>query len=148
MAKNGLVVIAIGLVLTSCSRSIERAVLKLPASARSVAIERQPMHAHLAEYHRTLILERDGRPVARAGMFDDTGGYSRSNLYRISDTILLVRDAEASYTIDVAKETIVKDEERRFGGNFIGSFDVDASDRWRFISPDERKELPAEFRGG
>src|SRR5688500_13281629 len=90
----------------SCGTSSELAVFQFPASDRAVAIERQPSHWYLAEYRRALILESSGRPVARVAMFGDSGGYSRANLYRVTETIFLVRDADASYTIDVAEDTV------------------------------------------
>jgi hypothetical protein len=106
------------------------------------------MHAFLAENQRTLITEVEGRLVSRLGMFPDTGGYSRANLYRIDAQRVLLRDADSSYTIDVATGTVSKDEKRRAVGTFLGSCDFDGARTWRFIFAHERPELPTEFSGG
>jgi len=81
-------------------------------------------------------------------MDPDTGGYSRANLYRIDDQHALLRDADASYSIDLARGTVSKDETRRAGGIFLGSFDVDGARVWRFVPVLDRGEQPTEFRGG
>jgi hypothetical protein len=78
----------------------------------------------------------------------DSGGNSRTNLYRLDDTRLLLRDADASYVIDLAAHTIARDESRRKIDTFMGSFDVDSSTEWRFVPATERPELPTEFGGG
>ncbi len=81
-------------------------------------------------------------------MFPDTGGHSQANLYRIDDQRVLLRDADSSYTIEVATGTASKDEKRRAAAIFLGSFDVDATGTWRFILARERAELPTEFSRG
>jgi hypothetical protein len=58
-----------------------------------------------------------------------------------------LRDAEASYTVDLATSSITRHDDRRLGGTFVGSFDEDASANWRFIASTERGELPTEFPG-
>jgi hypothetical protein len=101
-----------------------RAAVQLPEIDRSLVIERQPMHAYLAEYHRELILARNGQWPTHLSIFDDTGGYSRA-LYRITRSIWLVRDAEASHTVDVTNDTILRDQQRRSGGSFRREFLLD-----------------------
>jgi hypothetical protein len=71
--------------------------------------------------------------LGRLGMFPDTGGYSRANLYRIDAQRMRLRDADSSYTIDVATGTLSKDEKRCAVGTFLGSFDFDGARTWRFI---------------
>ena len=134
--------------LAACASSGERATFRVPESSTAVTVERTPMHAYLAEYHRSVITEIQGRPASRAEMFPDTGGYSRANLYRLDAQRVLLRDADSSYTIDVTTGTVSKDAERRIAGTFLGSFDVDGSKRWLFIPARDRPELPTEFLGG
>ena len=98
-------------------------------------------HAFLAEYDRTVTIEIDGRPAARKTLFPDSGGYSRTNLYRLDAQHALLRDADASYTIDLASGAISKDDQRRKAGMFIGGFDIDTSKSWTFIPSSEREEL-------
>jgi len=134
--------------LVACASSGERATFRVPESNTAVTVERTPMHAYLAESHRSVIIKIQGRPASRAELFPDTGGYSRANLYRLDARRVLLRDADSSYTIDVTSGTVSKDAERRIAGTFLGSFDVDGSKTWRFIPARDRPELPTEFIGG
>src|SRR5262249_41956323 len=86
----------------SCARAQERALVHVPGSSVVIAIERVSPHAVLAEYDRTVTIEINGRPAARQTLFPDSGGYSRTNLYRLDAQHALLRDADASYTIDLA----------------------------------------------
>ncbi len=81
-------------------------------------------------------------------MFTDTGGYSRTNIYRVSHSIYVLRDAADSYEFDVARSALRKRESREVEGRFVGCFDIDDSRHWRFIPAAERQEMPAEFRSG
>jgi hypothetical protein len=132
----------------ACAEAPQIAKYSVHASDGTVLLERKRAHGGLAEYQRSASLLVGSQPVARVTLFVDTGGYSRTNLYRLSETRLLLRDAEASYVIDVVAKTITKDESRRKAGAFLGSFDVDASREWRFVPAAERPEMPTEFSGG
>ena len=136
------------LVFSACSHSTETAEYSIPASDVSVVIERQASHAFLAEYHRLAYLVSSRQPLAQTALLADSGGYSRTNLFRLTETTLLLRDADASYLVDVRAKSIEKDDSRRKEGIFVGSFDVDPSKAWRFIPAMERPELPTEFSGG
>jgi hypothetical protein len=140
--------VATMIVLTACGNSLELARYQQPNSTIAVAVQRAS-HGLFAEYERTVIVEFEGRAVAQLQMFPDTGGYSRANIYQLgNEHLVLLRDADASYTIDLATRIITKDKERRRSGTFLGSFDVDQSRRWRFIAAGERSELTTEFLGG
>jgi pyruvoyl-dependent arginine decarboxylase (PvlArgDC) len=116
---------AIIVVMTACGKSVERAKFQQPHSNIAVAIQRTS-HGTFAEYERTVIVELKGQIAAQLSMLPDTGGYSRTNLYQLGDEhLLLLRDADASYTIDLGTRVITKDEARRQTGTFLGSFDVD-----------------------
>jgi len=93
-------------------------------------------------------LNLETRKLAQADLYFDSGGYSRVNLYRISDSAFLIRDCFESFVVDTARQTIERDDTRRKEGAFVGSFDVDSSGAWRFISARERAELPTELKGG
>jgi hypothetical protein len=134
--------------LAACGQGLERASYRLPHSNVAVVIERSPAHSFLAEYERRVELNVQGNKVAQSDLLMDTGGYSRANLYQISETVYLIRDADASYLVDTATQRIKRDEVRRRQGAFLGSFDVDSSKTWRFIPAGERPELPTEFSGG
>ena len=134
-------------VMTACT-SPERATFFVLHSNTSVTVERLSRNLYLAEYERTIIIEKGGRPIKQLKMFPDTGGYSRANLYRLDGQTLLLRDAADSYTIDLVNQAVFKDESRREAGTFLGSFDRDGSKTWRFLPVGERPEMPTEFSGG
>src|SRR5437762_806738 len=51
------------LTVISCAGTQERALVHVPASPATIAIERVATHAFLAEYDRTVTIEIDGRPA-------------------------------------------------------------------------------------
>lgn len=126
----------------------ETASLSIPGSAVTVTIERRAMHSVLAEYHRTLILMHQQEEAGREQLFDDTGGYSRVNVYQLDDSTYRLRDAHSSYTLDINAAVIRSDSSRQAGGTYVGRFDVDDQREWRFIPASEGPELRAELRGG
>jgi hypothetical protein len=80
-------------------------------------------------------------------MFGDTGGYSRTNVYREGDSAYVLSDAEASYTVHIRPPSVRRDSARRGADAYIGAFDVDSAGQWRFIPAAEQPERPAEFKG-
>jgi hypothetical protein len=152
MRTSTLSIVVVALVcVAACGTTHERATAHVPDvfdPGMSIAIERTSMHAYLAEYRRALIVDKNGKESARLDLFQDTGGYSRVNLYRSSIGDPFVRDTFASYKIDLITGTIAKDEKRRAPAAFLGSFDVDSAGQWSFIVAAERAELPTELAGG
>lgn len=147
--RNGRVlVLLLFAVAAACAQAPQRAEYSVPGSDVTVALERKPTHRVVAEYERSASLLVGGQRVAQRALFSDTGGYSRTNLYQLGEARLLLRDADASYVVDPASKTIAKDESRRKGGTFLGSFDIDSSKQWRFVPAAERPEMPTEFKGG
>jgi hypothetical protein len=140
--------VLLALALGACREAREEAAYRVPNTDAAIVIERKPAHPVLAEYHRWARLDVSGKPATQVELFIDSGGYSRANLYRLSGTAMLLRDADASYLIDVAARIVTRDTQRRKAGSFLGSFDIDASKTWRYISAEERAELPTEFTGG
>ncbi len=136
------------LAVSACSANSKPAEFKVPQSNVSLVIEREPTHAFLAEYNRTLVLFVDGKERTRIRMFPDTGGYSRTNIYKASNSIYILRDAADVYELDVANLTLKGRESREAKGIFVGCFDMDDLREWGFIAATEREEMPAEFRGG
>ena len=109
-------------------------------SMTTLSIDRRGAHAFLAEYHRDLVIRHGEVEQARLPMTTDTGGYSRANLYRLSSGGLLVADFQDSYVVDLRAKTLRADGAQRREGQFLGSFDEDESERWRFIPSSERAE--------
>jgi hypothetical protein len=146
--KTILAICCAALAASACGASYKPAEFKAPYSNVSLVLEREPTHAFLAEYDRTLILLVHGKERARIRMSADTGGYSRTNIYKLSDSIYVLSDAADAYVLDVVNVTLKKSEHRETDGQFVGCFDTDDSKEWRFMAASERKEMPAEFRGG
>jgi len=131
----------------ACRESSELAIFGVPGTDRSIVVERRIGHASLSEYRRRVLLREGSETLDEAILLVDTGGYSRVNVYRTDDSTLVLRDADASYSVAVAAGTITRESNRYTDRTFLGSFDVDTAGRWRFISVSERPELPTEFRG-
>ena len=128
-----------------------RAVCQIPNSAISIILERRNIHLFLAEYERTLVLDIDGKEVLRHEVAIDTGGYSRMNVFRISeDEYLLVGQLSFDrYLLNVSTKALhrLREGSQFDSGRFVGSFDRDEKG-WRFISVSERsiqKSLIAEY---
>ena len=148
VSMRHLIAFVAAIALSACAGRQERAIVHVPASAATITIERTTTHPFFAEYDRAAITQVDGRPATRQTLFPDSGGYSRTNLYRLDAQHALPRDADASYTVGLAGGVVSKDDERRTAGMFIASFDIDDGKEWRFIRSSERGELETEFHGG
>jgi hypothetical protein len=117
---RNVITVATVVMMAACGNAVELARFQQPHSDTTVAIQRTS-HGPFAEYERTVIVELEGRTATQLSMFPDTGGYSRANLYQLEDErLLLLRDAEASYTIDLGARVITRDEARRQTGTFLG----------------------------
>ncbi len=121
------------------------AALKIQGTNYSIQIKRVHIHAFLAEYDRFLILTANGKSVAKLQIATDTGGYSRANVFSTkSGSVFLVQDLMGKYEVDVSRQEIKKmdfDCKSADDGNFIGAFDIDESEKWKFISVWERRLL-------
>lgn len=119
-----------------------KAIFQVPSSEVEIILERRAAHFFLAEYERTLILRIDGADVLSEEIGMDTGGFSRMNIYRNSPTEYFLSGALSfnKYKIDIARQAIVSAdlEEKAFDARFVGAFDRDENNEWRFISASER----------
>ena len=136
--------------LTACEYYFPRpceASAKLGDSGPEITVEIVPMHPYLAEYRRSLVLHRKGLPDQRIEMFPDTGGYSRTQLYRCPDGTLLVAGFFDAFNIDPVKHNIVRhNENAAHAGVYLGAFDRTKTHDWRFIdaSRSPERELVAQ----
>ena len=121
----------------------------LPDSSSQLVVQLEPMHPYLAEYRRSLLLRTSGKPDQRVEMFPDTGGYSRTQLYRLPDGIFVVRGFFDSVRIDVAKRSLALEPETHSGvGIYLGAFDDKGDGGWRFIGKNQSPEQPLVAGGG
>ena len=75
-------------------------------------------------------------------MFRDTGGYSRTNIFKVSESIYLLQDMNDLYELNVVQRRLRKVEYGELIPRekvFVGVFDVDDSKVWRFIPAKERE---------
>ena len=122
----------------------------LPDSDTQIVLELTPSHPFLAEYKRTLVLRKNGFPDQRVGMVADTGGYSRTQLYRLPDGHFFVRSFFEVIKIDPMKHRlIVLPEKQVVDGTYLGAFDDTSERKWQFISADKspKQTLIAELGG-
>ncbi len=122
------------------------AVFKVPQSTVEIVLERRCIHLFLAEYERTLVLQADGKEVLRQKAADDSGGYSRMNVFQVSSTEYFLRGEMDfdKHELDIKRLKINSGSllENPTSTKFVGAFDSDEKREWRFISADERSEQP------
>ena len=117
-----------------------KAIFRVPDSSFDIILERRNIHLFLAEYERTLVVRFDGKEVVRQEAADDTGGYSRMNVFQLSDhEYFLVGELSFdSYFLDISRKSLTRLERRENAlDSFVGSFDRDEKG-WRFIPVSER----------
>jgi hypothetical protein len=121
----------------------------LPGTNSSVAVQLEPMHLYLAEYRRKLVLRRPGMPDMYVDLFPDTGGYVRTQLYRLSDGRFLIRGFFDAVVVDSEKHTLTEQSGIPTNvGSYLGAFDEIPRDQWRFISAAKSPEQSLKAEGG
>jgi hypothetical protein len=115
--------------------------VSLPGTPFKLVARLEPSHLFLREYRRSLVLREDGASDRRVEMSDDTGGYSRSQLYQLPDGRFQVRGFFDSAVIDPANHTLEAGA-NSFQGQvkYLGAFDHTASGEWKFIPADQSPE--------
>ena len=144
----GLAVLAVGSVVVSYYfPPTYEASTALPESNSVVAVQLEPMHPWLAEYRRTLVLRTSGAPEQKVNMFADSGGYSRTQIYRVADKVFLVRGYFDAYLIDLATQTIAPVQGPNHSSpRYLGAF-VDYGHKWEFLDAQRSPEQPLKAGG-
>ena len=125
------------------------AAASLPGTTSKVVVQLEPMHLYLAEYRRLLILRKNGAPDQRIEMFADTGGYSRTQLYRLPNGRFLVRGFFDAVIIDPEKHTLITETNNMLGhGTYLGAFDDTAGGQWQFFAAAQSPEQSLAAGGG
>lgn len=119
------------------------AVAFFPKSSSQIVMELEPMHPWLAEYKRFAVIRENGKPARRLEIFPDTGGYSRTQLYRLPSGILLLNGFFDSVKINPATHSLISGPEvAAVDGTYLGAFDRTRDGKWQFIdaarSPEQR----------
>ncbi|MPZ75130.1 MAG: hypothetical protein GEU77_01245 [Deltaproteobacteria bacterium] len=111
---------------------------RLPGSNSSIAVQLQPMHPYLAEYRRAVVLRKPGASDLRKDMFPDTGGYSRTQLYRLSNGRFVIQGFFDAFVIDPQAHSIsAADAKLVETAKYLGAFDDSRDGHWRFIPESE-----------
>lgn len=114
-----------------------KAVYEFPGSSARLVLERSPIHLFLAEYERTLILCNGTEETIRRKAAEDSGGYSRMEVYRISEREYFLKgDLDFDrYFLDIRtnsfRDAILENIPRN--AKLVGAFDRDDEKRWRFL---------------
>lgn len=107
------------------------------------------MHLYLSEYRRSLVLSKADVPDQRLEMFADTGGYSRTQLYRLPDGRFLVRGFFDAVIIDPEKHALTTETQNiRRQSTYLGAFDHTDSGQWQFTAADQSPERQLVAGGG
>ena len=127
------------------------AAVDLPGTTSRISVQLQPMHPYLAEYRRYLVLQKGGMPDKRVELFADTGGYSRTQLYKLPDGRFRVDGFFDSVIVDPVQHQISDAGRVREKGTYLGAFHNVKQRQWtewRFLSSAESPEetLDAEQR--
>ena len=133
--------------LLACQRQARQSASVALSDSVLLVIERVG-GSRLAEYEHRARLEHNGQVASRLDLTFDTGGYGRTNLYRLADGQFLLLDAGASVLIYVPLPSLQPEMTRQRRGVFVGAFDTDSTGTWRFIPASERPERPVEYGGG
>jgi len=116
---------------------------RLPGTNCIVAVQLQPMHFYLPEYSRALVLRSPGAAAVRRDMFPDTGGYMRTQLYRLHDGRFIVEGSFDAFAVDPAAHRISKIDAKLVDtAQYLGAFDDTGDGHWRFIPAFESPEQP------
>jgi hypothetical protein len=128
------------------------ATAKLANLPSKIIVQIVPMHPYLAEYKRMLVLRKAGSPDQQVEMFPDTGGYSRTQLYKLPDGKFLVSSFFDAFVIDLSKHSIVAyTGTAAYAGTYLGAFDNTRqgnSEEWKFIDASHSPEQELVAQGG
>ncbi|MCC2639685.1 MAG: uncharacterized protein K0S45_98 [Nitrospira sp.] len=136
-------VIGLVLLLSACnSDRPEPAEMELPGAGLRLTLTRVATHPFLARYRVILQVDGSGGCTAAAELFPDTGYAGRRNLYLQASGAITVLGQYDARVIDRDGCSIRLVEFSSLNGEarFIGAFDVDAQNRWRYFPSSIRAE--------
>ena len=133
---------------SGCGDAEHSASMSVPGSRDSIRIVLKSTHPFLAEYDRSLRIERDGQLTqAEVPLFPDTGGYARVNVYE-QDAVLVLRTAGpdeyllerstgrlSTRSLEAGTSKAVASE-----ATFVGAFDFDDQGTFAFIPASQSPE--------
>ena len=117
------------LLLCSCSRAGRTASYGI-GDGVMLQVRLESMHPFLAEYERTAILVRKGKPDLRRTMMLDHGGYSATNLYACGSGVYVMEGFFDTWKIDSMAGTMSEGD--CVGRVYLGVFDGGSGRPWQF----------------
>ncbi len=142
-------VVCLVLLLAACnSDRPEPAEVRIPAADARIRLIRTATHPFLARYRLTLEIDGPRGCRGTAELFPDTGYVGRRNLYQQASGAIIVLGQYDARVIEPDRCGIRLVEFQSLSGptTFLGSFDVDAQKRWRYVPSTERAERSFEKR--
>lgn len=138
----------IGLV-SGCNSGVpEPASTEIPGTGLRMTLVRVATDPFLSRHNLAITIDRGGGCTQTADLFPDTGHTSRRNVYVTAKALIYVVGQFDARVIDARACTITLSEFRHLDRDviFVGAFDEDADERWRFMPSSERQERPFDKR--
>lgn len=135
--------------LSACNSGVpEPAFIEVPGTGLRLTVVRVATDPFLSRHNLAMTIERAGGCLQTVDLFPDTGHTSRRNVYVTAKAQVYVVGQFDARVIDVRQCSITLSEFRHLDREviFVGAFDEDAEDHWRFVSAAERPEHPFEKR--
>lgn len=141
-------VVVIG-VLSGCNSGVpEPASAEIPGTGLRVTLVRVATDPFLSRHNLAMTIEHAGGCRQTVDLFPDTGHTSRRNVYLTAKALIYIVGQFDARVIDARACTITLSEFRHLEREviFVGTFDEDADEHWKFIPASERQERPFEKR--
>lgn len=133
------------LCISACSTADHTASYMINDEAK-LKVQLKAIHPYLAEYERTVVLVRKGKPIVRKIMMLDSGGYSAGNLYDCGSGVFMLKGYFDTWRIDgVAGKIWEGDCDDPV---YLGVFEGGGSVPWQFHGADLRQEVDLVPSGG
>ena len=120
----------LGLLLVCSCSTAERTASYRIDEGLMLEVRLETIHPFLAEYERTAILVRKGKPDLRRTMMLDHGGHSATNLYACGSGVFILDGYFDVWKVDTIAGTITEGD--CVDRVYLGVFDVSPSGPWRF----------------
>lgn len=136
-------------VVSGCNSGVpEPASTEIPGTGLRVTVVRVATDPFLPRHNLAMTIERTGGCTQTVDLFPDTGRTSRRNVYVTAKAFVYVVGQFDARVIDARACMITLSEFRHLEREviFVGAFDEDADEHWKFIPASERQERPFEKR--
>lgn len=146
--RRGLLVAAMGLLCACNSGAPEPASTEIPGTGLRLILVRVATDPFLSRHNLAMTVERTGGCAETVELFPDTGRTSRRNVYVTAKAQVYVVGQFDARVIDARECRVTLSEFRHLDREviFVGAFDEDAEERWRFLPASERPEQMFEKR--